>query len=286
MPVAIDVLTTVPDLLGEGPVYDASTGALYRIDITGRAVRRIDLDGSAGREWTLPLEPGSLALRAAGGAVVALEDGLWSLDLDTGVVERLADVTGGDARVALNDGRCDDAGQFWVGSYARNERDAIGGIFRVGADRSVTQVSGGVTVGNGLDWSPDGATFYFTDSAGTITAFDVEDGLPVRPRTFAYDDDCSPDGLVVDADGGVWSTKWDGWRIVRYAPDGRVDRVVGVPVQRPTAATFGGPGLDTLFVTSATGGLDPGALAGQPLAGLVLALDPGVSGRPSAQFAG
>jgi L-arabinonolactonase len=286
MPVAFDVLTNVRDILGEGPVYDPASGVLYRIDITGRAVRALDLTTGSTREWSLPLEPGSLALRAQGGAVVALEDGLWSLDLETRAVEQLADVTGGDERVALNDGRCDMAGAYWVGSYARNERDAIGGVFRIGTDRSVTQVAAGVTVGNGLDWSPDGATLYFTDSAGTITAFDMEEGLPVRPRLFARDDDCSPDGLVVDAEGGVWSAKWDGWRIVRYTPDGRVDRVVELPVQRPTAAAFGGAGLDTLFVTSATYGLTDGDLAGQPLAGLVLAFDPGVRGRPPTTFGG
>ncbi len=114
----------------------------------------------------------------------------------------------------------------------------------------------------------------------------MEDGLPVRPRVFATDTDCSPDGLVVDAEGGVWSAKWDGWRIVRYTPDGSVDRVVELPVQRPTAAAFGGPGLDILFVTSATGGIAAADLAGQPLAGLVLALDPGVRGRPTTTFGG
>jgi sugar lactone lactonase YvrE len=205
MTAALEVLTRVPDILGEGPVYDVATGILHRIDITGRAVRSLDLADGSSREWQLPLEPGSLALRASGGAVVALEDGLWSLDLATGAVERLVDVTEGDERVALNDGRCDADGRFWVGSYARNERDAIGGVYRIGTDASLMRVAGGVTVGNGLDWSPDGGTLYFTDSAGTITAFDIEDGLPVRPRVFATDDDCSPDGLVVDAEGGVWS---------------------------------------------------------------------------------
>jgi sugar lactone lactonase YvrE len=286
MPAALDVLTNVRDILGEGPVYDPASGVLYRIDITGRAVRALDLTTGMSREWPLPLEPGSLALRARGGAVAALEDGLWALDLETGALEQLADVTGGDERVALNDGRCDAGGAYWVGSYARDERDPIGGVFRIGTDRTVTQVAAGVTVGNGLDWSPDGATLYFTDSVGTITAFDMEDGLPVRPRIFARDDDCSPDGLVVDAEGGVWSTKWDGWRIVRYTPDGRVDRVVELPVQRPTAAVFGGGGLDTLFVTSATYGLTDSDLTGQPLAGLVLALDPRVRGRPPTTFGG
>ncbi len=282
----IDVLTSVPDILGEGPLYDPATGTLYRIDITGRAVRALDLADGSGREWPMPLEPGSLALRAAGGAVVALEDGLWSLDLTSGAVVRLVDVTQADPRIALNDGRCDWAGRFWVGSYDRNEQDAIGGLFVIETDHTVTRAAGGLTVGNGLDWSPDGTILYLTDSVGTITAFDVEDGWPVRPRIFARDTGCSPDGLVVDVDGCVWSTKWDGWRIVRYAPDGRIDRVIGLPVQRPTAATFGGPGLDTLFVTSATYDLDATALASQPLAGLVLALQPGVRGRPTAAFGG
>ncbi len=95
MPVELDVLTSVPDTLGECPVYDASSNALYRIDIKGQALRRLDLAGGSSRDWPLPLEPGSFALRAAGGAVAALEDGLWSLDLETGAVERLADVTAG-----------------------------------------------------------------------------------------------------------------------------------------------------------------------------------------------
>ncbi len=282
----IEVLATVPDICGEGPLYDPATGGLYRVDINGRAVRWIDLGGGSGREWTLPLEPGCLALRAGGNAVVALEDGLYALDLAGGGIERLADVTAGDGAVALNDGRCDANGRFFVGSYARNEQDPLGDVYVIGTDLGVTRVGHPLVVGNGMDWSPDGTTFYLTDSAGTITAFDVEDGQPVRPRLFARDDDCSPDGLVVDAEGCIWSAKWNGWRIVRYTPDGRTDRVIELPVQRPTAAAFGGSGLDTLFVTSATYGLDATARGAQPLAGSVLALDPGVRGRPAEPFRG
>ncbi len=282
----IDVLTSSPDILGECPLYDAATDTLYRVDITGRALRARGIATGDEREWPVPLEPGSVALRAGGGLVLALEDALWSLDPATGAVAKLVDITGGDGRVALNDGRCDAAGRFWVGSYDRAETAAIGCLYVVDVDGAVTTALTGVTVGNGVDWSPDGSVAYFTDSAGEIVAMDVRDGVPGPPRRFAYDDDCSPDGLVVDAEGYVWSTKWDGWRIVRYAPDGRVDRTIELPVQRPTAATFGGPALDTLYVTTATYGLDAAARAAQPLAGLVLAVDVGVSGRPATPYGG
>ena len=283
---ALEVLTREPDVLGEGPVYVPEDDALLRVDITGRAVRRLGLGDLAQRSWPVPREIGSLALRAGrADLVVALEDGLCSLDLATGELERLVDVTGGDERIALNDGRCDEAGSFWVGSYERSETEPLGWLVRIDPDLSVTRVADGIIVGNGIDWSPDGARMYVTDSgARTITAFEMEGGLPVRPRIFARDEGCMPDGLVVDAEGCVWSAKWDGWRIVRYTPAGEIDRVIELPVQRPTACTFGGAGFETLFITSATLDLDLAARAAQPLAGLVLALDVGGRGRPSWRF--
>ena len=211
---------------------------------------------------------------------------LWSLDLESGSVERLADVTGGDARVALNDGRCDGAGQFWVGSYARNERDAVGGVFRVGTDRTVTRVAGGVTVGNGLDWSPDGGRSTSPTrrarSPPSTWRTACRSGRGSSPATTTARRTAS--SWTPRAVSGARSGTGGGSSGTRL--DGRVDRVIELPVQRPTAAAFGGPGLDTLFVTSATYGLDAAARAAQPLAGLVFALDVGVRGRPTTLFGG
>jgi sugar lactone lactonase YvrE len=142
----------------------------------------------------------------------------------------------------------------------------------------------GLGVSNGVGWSPDGTTMYHTDSTTrTIRAyaFDAAAGTIDDGRTFVVDDDCYPDGLTVDADGYVWSAKWDGWRVVRYDPAGKIDRVLPMPVQRPTAVAFGGPELDRLYVTSARANLSPSALAAGPLAGALLVIDDlDVRGRP------
>ena len=143
-------------------------------------------------------------------------------------------------------------------------------------------------ISNGLGWSPNNDTMYVTDSAiRTIWAFDFdpEVGAPRNRRVFAVDVDQYPDGLTVDAEGGVWSAKWDGSRVVRYDPDGSLSTVIDAPVSRPTSCMFGGPGLATLYVTSSLIGLDPDKLAATP-AGCVLAVEPGVAGIPEVPWRG
>ena len=156
-------------------------------------------------------------------------------------------------------------------------------------DGSVERKDSGITVANGLDWSPDFRTFYFVDTIpGRIYAYDFQQstGILSNKRTFAVipDDEGRPDGLCVDTDGGVWCAIWDGWRVNRYAPDGSLDRVLDLPVPRPTSVAFGGADLETLYITSARTRLPATTLAEAPLSGGIFACKPGPRGLPAGRF--
>ena len=281
---AVRPVTDVRCELAEGPLWSPAESALYWIDIVGRAMFRLDEGADEPRRWELPAKPGCLALRADGGLAVALQTGVHALDLDTGELTLLVAPEPDRPGNRLNDGAADHAGRFWVGSMDDAEKAKTGALYRIAPDGTITAVLDGLGIPNGIGWSPESATMYHTDStARTITAYDftLESGAISNPRTFATDDDCLPDGLTVDAEGYVWSAKWDGWRVVRYAPDGEVDRVLPMPVQRPSCVAFGGPELDRLYVSSGRVHLPASALAAQPLAGALLVLDsPGAIGQP------
>ena len=166
-----------------------------------------------------------------------------------------------------------------------------GGLYRVTPTGRVEQKEAGITVANGMAWSPDNRTFYFVDTLpGLIHAYDTEPGIGVlgNRRIFASvpEADGRPDGLCVDSEGGVWCAIWDGWRVNRYTPDGKLDQMIDLPVPRATSVCFGGPDLETLFITSGSYTLNPEQLAAEPLAGAVIAIRPGVKGLPESRFGG
>lgn len=270
--------------VGEGPVWAVTEEALYWVDVPAGVLHRFVPASGATRSWQLPAELGSIALRAGGGAIAALRSGFCLLNLDTGEVTALEDPEAEQSRTRFNDGKCDRLGRFWAGTMDVEERAPLGALYRFEGRGRCQRVLGGVGLSNGLGWSPDDRTMYHTDSlTGVITAYayDVDSGSLSAPRPFVVDrPPAVPDGLTVDAVGCVWGVKWDGWRVVRYTPDGRVDREITLPVQQPTSCAFGGSGLDVLFVTSAREGLGPAALAEQPLAGSIFAIDAGIQGLP------
>lgn len=278
------------DLLGEGPWWSVREQRLYWVDILGRTVHRAALDGSAHETWETPSKVGFVVARAEGGVLVGLRDGVYELDLDTGSVERVAPVEADRSETRLNDGKCDRAGRLWFGSMHDLEQERLGSLYRYDRQHGVRKVLDGIHTSNGLGWSPDGSAMYYTDSAArTIWVLDVDpvSGDISHRRDFAQDPPAYvPDGLTVDADGFVWSAKWDGAKVVRYAPDGSVEREVPMPVRRPTSCVFAGPDLGTLVVTSASLSVsaqeDPDSLAG---AIFLLEAD-GVRGLPEAPFAG
>jgi sugar lactone lactonase YvrE len=277
-------------LLGEGPVWCPREQALYWVDIRGCAVHRHAWGEEETEIWAMPAPVGSLALREEGGLVLALRDGLYFFDPATGAMDLVAAPHAGKTHLRFNDGKCDRQGRFWVGSMNDETRAPHGALYRLDPDRSCTAMLADIDIPNSLCWSPDGATMYFSDSqVRRVSAypFDPASGTLGPRRDFAaVAAPAVPDGATVDAEGFVWCAHWGGWRVTRYAPDGRVDRVLDVPMAHPTSCAFGGPDLATLFLTSASAPLDAAARRAQPLAGAMLATDVGVRGLVEPRFAG
>ncbi len=278
--------------LGEGPLWCPVERVLWWVDISAPALWRFDPARNTTAHWPLPKLVGSMCLRRDGGFLIAFRSGLATLDQPEANA-RFVDRVDVDFDVLrFNDGKTDRAGRFWVGAMDRKLRAPIGGLYRIDASlRPVCADRGVATIANGIGWSPDDRTMYFTDTPSRrIYAydFDLASGFVSNRRVFVEVEagHGGPDGLTVDAEGGVWSVQFDRWCIHRYAPDGRLERIVKLPVQRPTSVMFGGPDLSTLYVTTATMDLDAGALESQPLAGSLLACQPGVKGLPETRFAG
>lgn len=288
----VELVLKAEDDLGEGPVWAVREQALYRTDIKGHAVHRWNPATGDRRTWRTPAEVGCLALRERGGAVVALRNGFHLLDLDSGTLRLIGDPEPGRDGNRFNDGKCDRLGRFWAGTMEDTETHPNGALWVLWPDGRIEQRLAGITCSNGIGWSPDGHTMYYTDSrTDRISAYDFDPDTATlsAPRVVVEEPpSCQwvPDGLTVDAEGYLWSCKWDGWRVVRYAPDGSIDRVLPMPVARPTSCTFGGPDLGTLYITSARTGFSEAQLACQPLAGSVFAARPGVCGLPEPLFAG
>jgi sugar lactone lactonase YvrE len=282
---------TMRSTLGEGPVWSPKEQSLYWVDIVAPTVHRLNETTGEIRTWRLPSEVGSMALRRGGGAVVALRSGFHLLDLETGAVTLLIDPEADRPTNRFNDGKCDRQGRFWAGTLEDAEQDPAGSLYRLDAAGGCERVLGGIVCSNGLGWSPDGQTMYHTDSwQFRIDAWDFDPATGAlqnrRPFVQLPRGRVAPDGLTVDAEGCLWVATWDGWQVLRYAPDGSVDRIVDLPVPRPTSCTFGGPDLDRLYITSARRGLGEGTLAQAPLSGAVFVLEPGVRGLPEPEYAG
>jgi L-arabinonolactonase len=281
------VLTDHRCLLGEGPWWSVKQHRLYWVDITGRAVHRSALDGTSYRRWEVPSEIGFLVLARDGGGVMGLRDGLHRLDFDTGEIVSLLPLEQDRPHQRFNDGKCDRQGRLWFGSMRDEPGDPVGALYRYDGGPGATLVFGEVHTSNGLGWSPDGSRMYYTDSPRhriDVLDFDQATGAVSNRRTFADDPaGVLPDGLTVDSEGCVWSAKWDGSAVVRYTPGGDVDRLVEMPVARPTSCMFAGPDLRTLVVTSALDG--PGVTSARPeLAGATFLLGVDVPGLPEAHF--
>lgn len=278
-------------VLGESPIWDSDQGVLYWIDAERPAIFRWNLRESQTGQWPMPRPVGCISRAHSGRLIVADTEGIGLLDLATGTL--LASIIGhpdGEVSVSrLNDGKVDRAGRLWVGTRDEKETHPVGSLYRLDTDLRFSRMDTGFICSNGLGWSPDNRTMYFTDSvARTIWAYDfvLSTGALGARRLFAKlaDNDGMPDGLTVDIEGFVWSAIWDGWRVIRYAPDGTIDREIQLPVQRPTSCAFGGPDLRTLFITSASIELSLAALSRGPLAGSLFAVDPGVAGLPEVPF--
>lgn len=289
----VDCVLDARATLGEGIVWDATAGRLWWVDIVAPALHRFDPATGRDERWDMPSAIGCVAPRAGGGAIVGLEAGWSAFDPEEGAITVLnADAPRG-AGMRFNDGAVDPTGRFWAGTMpkagpadAAAGQPARGDLFRLDRDASCHRVLDGLYIQNGLAFAPDGHTMYLSDShphVRTIWAFDYdpETGTPSNRRVF-FDTrqvDGRPDGAAIDGDGCYWMAGVDGWQVVRITPAGVVDRIMPVPVQKPTCLAFGGPRLDTLYLTSMGAGLiTPGTEDRQPQAGGLFAFVPGVPG--------
>jgi sugar lactone lactonase YvrE len=264
---------------GEGPVWSARWGGLRWVDMLAGDVLRLADDGSVARTHVGEVAA-ALRTRRGGGAVIGVRRG-FALEEPDGSVRALPELWSGDD-IRMNDGGCDPDGRFYCGTMAYDETPGAGTLYRLDPDGSVAVVLDGVTISNGLEWSPDGTRAYYVDTPTyEISVFDYDTQLRGR-RMFARTE-AHPDGLTVDAEGGVWVALYDGRAVLRFDATGRLDARVDVPAGRVTACTFGGRGLDRLFITTSREGLTPGD---EPDAGSLYAADVGMRGLPAREFAG
>ncbi len=277
--------------LGEGPLWNFEEGALYWIDCIARKLQRYVPGRPDVKTWSLSKQPGSFAFRRGGGIVMVYRNGFGLIDLETGA-EKFLDAAPADfAKERFNDGKCDRKGRFWTGTFDRELANPVGSLYRIEADLRIRRMSGGVALSNGIAWSPDNKVFYHCDSRpGSVLRydFDLESGTITNRRLFIdyATQHGRPDGCTVDAEGFLWVTEVEAGRIGRYDPDGRLERVVALPVTKPTSVMFGGADLDTLFITSMRYNVSAADLAAQPLYGALFGAQPGVRGLPETRFAG
>lgn len=273
--------------LGEGPLWHPVEQVLYFLDITQGRQHRFDPASGQHDVTDLGVVTGSMGVRQAGGWILATKQGLLLRDL-AGQITSLGDPDATEhEEVRFNDGKTDPTGRFWAGKMGNGFTNSL---YRVDPDRSIHRMENGIGTSNGLGWSPDLSTFYYTDSsAKTIYAYDydAQTGSIRNRRDFAVvTEGGTPDGLAVDAEGCIWSARWGGWRLVRYAPDGRILAEIEMPVELVTSCAFGGPDLDELYVTSAYVSVPAEKRDLQPLAGDVFRIRAGVKGMPEPLFKG
>jgi sugar lactone lactonase YvrE len=290
MMVEIACVAQTQDVLGEVPRWHPLERALYWIDAFRPAIHRLDPVSGRLDSFTPPEKLGSFAPCVRGGLLIAGREGLAYYDPVSARLDRIVDPEAGGAVNILNDGRCDRHGRFWVGSMSKTMKRASGRLYRLERGHLDT-VDEGIWVANGICWSLDDRRMYLADShVKTIFVYDFDliAGAISPRRVFATMDARPgvPDGSSVDAEGFIWNAVFDGGCLVRYAPDGRISRTVQLPVSRPTACTFGGADLATLYITTARFRIAPNKLVDEPLAGSLLALDVGVKGVPEPLYAG
>jgi sugar lactone lactonase YvrE len=267
----------------EGPVWSDRWGGLRWVDLFAGDVLSLQPDGAVERRHVSTVVA-AVRPRRDGGSVLGVERGFALEDADGSV--SVGDDLWSDPNLRMNEGGCDPDGRFYCGSMAYDRALGAGALHRLDPDGSVHIVLAGITISNGLDWSPDGSRAYYVDTeTGRIDRFDYdrEAGLTAR-RAFVEvpPEDGRPDGLTVDAEGGVWVALNLGGTVLRFTPSGVVDATVELPVRKVTACTFGGPHLDELYITTSREDLAPDE---EPAAGSLFRAAVGVSGLPAREFA-
>jgi L-arabinonolactonase len=274
--------------LGEGPLWDPLEEALYWVDSLAPMLYRHEFASASTRSWALPGHTiGSLAVRASGGLILAMDQGLYLFDPENGDIESIAQPLAGKGGLRLNDGKVDPFGYFVTGTMNIDFRQNLtGSMYRLSPDFELTEILDGFSCFNGPCFSATGDRLYVTGrDESAIEVFDYGcNELPNNGRVLLAN--CNPDGATVDTEGYLWSAQWDEACIIRISPDGNIDRRIAVPGQVVSSVTFGGPKLDLIYVTT-TGGEVQGAVPGAAQSGRVLVISgTGYHGRAEPFFIG
>ena len=287
----IDIIDSNHDILGESLIWDQDKQLLWWVDGIGMFIHRLDPSTNKKQSWQMTEEIGSIGLRQKGGLVVGMRSGLYFFNPDNGALTEIVKPDADRPGNRFNDGKVDRHGRFWTGTVQASAYTPRGRLWRLDADLKANLIMEGITCINGISFSPDNRLMYFTDSFSCridVFDYDATDGAIYNRRHFAD----VPlgrgicDGSTVDADGCFWSANMDGWCVTRYDPRGRIDTVINLPVRRVTSLCFGGPNLDTLYITTARRRMKEKELAQQPLAGCLLAVNAGIQGLEEPKFLG
>ncbi len=276
---------------GEGVFWSAQDCLVWWTDIEGCAIWSFDPATKRSNSYAMPSRVCCFAQRRSGGLVVAFDDRISLFDLDSRHEEKIADFEPGNPQTRTNDGRVDRQGRFVIGGMNEVSGAADSSVIRVGEDHRVETLITGVSCANSTCFSADGKMMFFADTPDRkVLSFGYDTNtVPLSAgKVFASfaDEPGLPDGSCVDAQGGVWNAEWEGRRVVRIAPNGSIDTIINMPVWKPTCCAFGGPDLDTLFITTSRLMSDDETLANEPTSGGLFAVKPGVRGVQDVPFYG
>ena len=276
----IECVADTRSLTGESAFWDVAGQCLHWVDIPAGIVHRFDPATGENNSVTLDEPVGCLAPRQGGGLVLATRTGFYGFDPASGVKVAILDPEADRPGNRFNDGTTDLRGRLWAGTMKESgPPERLGRFYRLDVDHNCMPWLDGIYTTNGLAFSPDGRVMYFADSNAAVQTiwacdYDLDDGMPSHQRVFfdAREVAGRPDGGTVDADGCYWMAGVSGWQLVRITPAGKVDRIIELPIERPSKPMFGGADLDTIYVTSIGSGLTPGSEDRQPQAGGLFAL--------------
>ena len=280
-------------LLGESPVWSSKESAVYWVDILGKKLHRTTPQNQKTKTWEMPSFPGMVALRRKGGLVLALQDGIYGFNPQTGKLDLLVPLEVNEPQNRPNDGKCDKMGRLWVGTMNTEDGNRPTGIFyRIDPDLTVTKIKSEFRIPNGLAWNPQNNVMFHTDTRSNVVrsyGFDTVNGTcdpGIEYFHFDRERTGGVDGAAMDKKGGYWAALYGGQKLIRILPNGNLDKEIPLPVSQPTMPAFGGKDMKTLFVTSACQNLDNDDLTSQPLAGGLLAISVGFQGHPVYPFGG
>ena len=292
MDAALELLVDAHALVGEGPLWDEEQQVLYWVDILSSALYIYDPATGENRSFDVGQHVGTVVTRASGGLMLAVRNGFASFDLETQELTLIANPETHITGNRFNDGKCDPAGRFWAGTMAYENPKDSGSLYRLDTDLSVHKMLGDIAISNGIIWSLDHTTMYYIDTLRkNVRAFDYDNATGdisnERVVVTVLEEIGMPDGMAIDTEGMLWVAHYGGSCVCRWHPDtGELLEKIEMPVTQVTACAFGGPNLDTLFITSAAQELDAAELARQPLAGALFSIKTPYQGVPSFRFGG